>query len=199
MVDNNIFPIFGQTVARDEKEKLLDQRAMVFWFTGLSGSGKSTLAKGMERKLFHKGYMTKLLDGDNVRTGLNSDLDFTPASREENVRRVAEVAKLFLECGVITICSFISPTEKSRQLAKSIIGPENFYEIYVKCSLEICEKRDPKGLYRKVREGKLQNFTGVHIEYEEPVNPNFIIRTDNKTVRRSIRHCYREVLSLIRY
>lgn len=198
-MDNNIFPIFGQTVAREEKEKLLNQRAMVFWFTGLSGSGKSTLAKGMERKLYHKGCMTKLLDGDNIRTGLNSDLDFSISGRDENIRRVAEVARLFLEAGVITICCFISPSEKSREMARQIIGAENFYEVYVKCSLDICEKRDPKGLYRKVREGKITNFTGIHMDYEEPKNPNFIIRTDNKTVRRSIRQCYREVLSLIRY
>lgn len=198
-MDKNIFPIFGQTVTREEKEKLLMQRAMVFWFTGLSGSGKSTLAKGLERKLYHKGYLTKLLDGDNVRIGLNKDLDFSQESREENIRRVAEVAKLFLDCGIITICCFISPTEKMREMARNIIGPENFYEIYAKCSLEICEKRDPKGLYKKVREGKIQNFTGIHTEYEEPVHPNFVIRTDNKTVRRSIRQCYREVLSLIKY
>jgi len=198
-LDNNIFPIFGQTVTREEKEKMLNQRAMVFWFTGLSGSGKSTLAKGLERKLFHKGYLTKLLDGDNVRVGLNKDLDFSAESREENIRRVAEVARLFVDCGVITICCFISPTERIREMARQIIGPENFYEIYAKCSIEICEKRDPKGLYKKVREGKIQNFTGIHTEYEEPLNPNFIIRTDNKTVRRSIRQCYREILSLIKY
>lgn len=198
-MDNNIFPIFGQTVTREEKEKMLNQRAMVFWFTGLSGSGKSTLAKGLERKLFHKGYLTKLLDGDNVRVGLNKDLDFSAESREENIRRVAEVARLFVDCGVITICCFISPTERIRDMARQIIGPENFYEIYAKCSIEICEKRDPKGLYKKVREGKIQNFTGIHTEYEEPLNPNFIIRTDNKTVRRSIRQCYREILSLIKY
>jgi len=198
-LDNNIFPIFGQTVTREEKEKMLNQRAMVFWFTGLSGSGKSTLAKGLERKLFHKGYLTKLLDGDNVRVGLNKDLDFSAESREENIRRVAEVARLFVDCGVITICCFISPTERIREMARQIIGPENFYEIYAKCSIDICEKRDPKGLYKKVREGKIQNFTGIHTEYEEPLNPNFIIRTDNKTVRRSIRQCYREILSLIKY
>lgn len=198
-MDNNIFPIFGQTVTREEKEKMLNQRAMVFWFTGLSGSGKSTLAKGLERKLFHKGYLTKLLDGDNVRVGLNKDLDFSAESREENIRRVAEVARLFVDCGVITICCFISPTERIRDMARQIIGPENFYEIYAKCSIDICEKRDPKGLYKKVREGKIQNFTGIHTEYEEPLNPNFIIRTDNKTVRRSIRQCYREILSLIKY
>ncbi|HPD63916.1 MAG TPA: adenylyl-sulfate kinase [Bacteroidia bacterium] len=198
-MDNNIFPIFGQTVTREEKEKMLNQRAMVFWFTGLSGSGKSTLAKGLERKLFHKGYLTKLLDGDNVRVGLNKDLDFSAESREENIRRVAEVARLFVDCGVITICCFISPTERIREMARQIIGPENFYEIYAKCSIDICEKRDPKGLYKKVREGKIQNFTGIHTEYEEPLNPNFIIRTDNKTVRRSIRQCYREILSLIKY
>jgi len=198
-LDNNIFPIFGQTVTREEKEKMLNQRAMVFWFTGLSGSGKSTLAKGLERKLFHKGYLTKLLDGDNVRVGLNKDLDFSAESREENIRRVAEVARLFVDCGVITICCFISPTERIREMARQIIGPENFYEIYAKCSIDICEKRDPKGLYKKVREVKIQNFTVIHTEYEEPLNPNFIIRTDNKTVRRSIRQCYREILSLIKY
>jgi adenylylsulfate kinase len=195
----NIFPIFGQIVNRDEKEKLLQQRGMVFWFTGLSGSGKSTLAKGLERKLHHKGYLTKLLDGDNVRNGLNQNLSFSEEDREENIRRVAEVAKLFLNTGVITICSFISPSEKMRQLAREIIGSENFYEIYVKCSLEVCEKRDPKGLYRKVRKGEIQNFTGIHSEYEEPLSPSFIIKTDNKTVRRTIRQCYREVISLIRF
>lgn len=198
-MDTNIFPIFGQIVNREEKEKLIKQRAMVFWFTGLSGSGKSTLAKGLERKLYHKGYITKLLDGDNMRHGLNQNLSFTQEDRAENIRRVAEVCKLFVECGIITICSFISPTEEMRQKAREIIGPENFYEIYVQCSLEVCMKRDPKGLYRKVRDGSISNFTGVHNIYEEPLHPNFIIRTDNKTVRRSIRRCYRDVITLIKY
>ncbi|MFC2114016.1 adenylyl-sulfate kinase [Bacteroidota bacterium] len=196
---DNIFPIFGQIVSREEKEKLLEQRGMVFWFTGLSGSGKSTLAKGLERKLYHRGFLTKLLDGDNIRYGLNNNLGFAEEDRTENIRRVAEVSKLFMNCGIITICSFISPTEKMRQQAKEIIGPENFYEIFVQCSIEVCEKRDPKGLYRKVRKGEITNFTGVHSGYEEPVKPNFVIRTDNKTVRRSIRQCYREVMSLIRF
>lgn len=198
-MNTNIFPIFGEIVSREEKEKLLEQRAMVFWFTGLSGSGKSTLAKGFERKLYHKGYLTKLLDGDNMRTGLNQNLGFSPEDRAENIRRVAEVCKLLVETGIITICSFISPTEQMRQTARKIIGPENFYEIYVKCSIEICMKRDPKGLYRKVRDGVIKDFTGIHSEYEEPKHPNFIIRTDNKTVRRSIRQCYRDVIPLIKY
>ncbi|MBT3301265.1 MAG: adenylyl-sulfate kinase [Bacteroidetes bacterium] len=195
----NIFPIFSHMVSQGEKEKLLRQRGMVFWLTGLSGSGKSTLAKGLERKLHNRGFLTKLLDGDNIRHGINSNLGFSEEDRQENIRRVAQVAKLFLGTGTVTICSFISPTEKMRQLAKEIIGPENFFEIYVKCSLEVCEERDPKGLYRKVRKGEIKNFTGIHSEYEEPVSPNFILRTDNKTVRRSIRQCYREIISLIRY
>ncbi|MBT4967756.1 MAG: adenylyl-sulfate kinase [Bacteroidetes bacterium] len=195
----NIFPIFSHMVSQGEKEKLLRQRGMVFWLTGLSGSGKSTLAKGLERKLHNRGFLTKLLDGDNIRHGINSNLGFSEEDRQENIRRVAQVAKLFLGSGTVTICSFISPTEKMRQLAKEIIGPEIFFEIYVKCSLEVCEERDPKGLYRKVRKGEIKNFTGIHSEYEEPVSPNFILRTDNKTVRRSIRQCYREIISLIRY
>jgi adenylylsulfate kinase len=175
---SHIYPIFEQTLQRSDKEKFLKQKATVFWMVGLSGSGKSTLAKALEKKLFQKGKLTMLLDGDNLRYGLNSNLGFSESDRNENIRRAAEVAKLFLDCGIITICSFISPTEQTRKMAQEIIGKENFKEIYINASISVCEQRDVKGLYKKARMGEIKNFTGIDAPFEPPKNPWLEINTE---------------------
>lgn len=194
----HIFPVFDQIINRENREELLNQRAVIIWFTGLSSSGKTTIAKGLEKRLYKEGYLTKLLDGDNLRSGINKNLGFTEEDREENIRRVGEVAKLFLNCGVITLCSFISPLEKIRNKAKEIVGTENFFLIYVNCSLETCEKRDVKGLYKKVREGKIKNFTGIHLPFEPPINPDFIINTDEDEINESIEKLYKKIIPHIK-
>lgn len=186
----NIHPIFDQILTRHDKEKLLGQKALVLWMTGLSGSGKSTLAKGLEKKLHHEGHLTKLLDGDNVRTGLCNNLTFSEEDRMENIRRVAEVSKLFLDCGVITVNSFISPTRSIRSMAQNIIGKDDFCEIYVNCPIEVCESRDVKGLYKKARQGEIKDFTGIHSDFEEPLSPAIEIRTDLQTIEDSIQQLY---------
>lgn len=174
----NIHPIFDTILAREEKETLLNQRAKVVWLTGLSGSGKSTVARAVERELHEKGFLTKLLDGDNVRTGLCKDLTFKEEDRTENIRRIAEVAKLFLEGGIICLCSFVSPMISIRGMAKEIVGEDDFLEVYVNASLETCEERDVKGLYQKARDGKIANFTGIDAPYEAPLHPFLELRTD---------------------
>jgi adenylylsulfate kinase len=173
----HIHPIFERQLNREDKEALLNQHALVVWFVGLSGSGKSTLATGLENYLYRKGYKTKLLDGDNLRTGINNNLGFTEDDRIENVRRAAEVSKLFLNCGIITICSLISPTIRVRNMAREIIGTDSFIEVYVDCPLETCEKRDVKGLYAKARSGEIKDFTGISSPFEIPENPELIIDT----------------------
>lgn len=175
---DNIHPIFDHILTREEKEQRLGQRAKVLWFTGLSGSGKSTLANAVERELFAQGRLTKLLDGDNIRSGINANLGFSEADRTENIRRIAEVARLFMDGGIITLCSFVSPTIAIRELARQIIGPEDFLEIYVNAPLEICEARDVKGLYKKARAGEIKNFTGIDAPFEAPVSPFKEVRTD---------------------
>jgi len=176
----NIHPIFDTILARTDQETLLQQRAKVVWLTGLSGSGKSTIARAVERDLHQKGFLTKLLDGDNVRTGLCKDLGFEKADRVENIRRIAEAAKLFLDCGVICLCSFVSPMQAIRDMARKIVGADDFLEVYVNAPLETCEDRDVKGLYQKARAGKIANFTGIDAPYEAPVNPFLELRTDQK-------------------
>jgi adenylylsulfate kinase len=151
------------------KEKFLNQTAVVVWLTGLSGSGKTTLAENLELALFQKGFIAQVLDGDNIRSGLNRNLGFSENDRQENIRRIAEVSKLFLNCGIICINSFISPTHNMRQMARDIIGNESFIEIYLNASIEVCEKRDAKGLYKNAREGKIKDFTGIDSLYEIPV------------------------------
>jgi adenylylsulfate kinase len=173
----HIHPIFERQLKKEDKEALLNQNAVVIWFVGLSGSGKSTLATGLENYLYSKGYMTKLLDGDNLRIGINNNLNFSEEDRVENIRRTAEVSKLFLDCGIITICSLISPTESIRKMAKEIIGQESFIEVFVDCSLEVCEQRDVKGLYAKARSGEIKNFTGISSPFEIPENPDLVIDT----------------------
>lgn len=177
---NNIHPIFDKILSRGQKEALLKQRSLVVWMVGLSGSGKSTLAKALEQDLYDKGHLSQLLDGDNLRTGINNNLGFSDPDRIENIRRSAETAKLFMNCGVITICSFISPTEDIRNMARKIIGEENFVEVFVNCPYEVCEQRDVKGLYKKARAGEIKNFTGLDAPFEAPSQPAVELRTDLK-------------------
>jgi len=174
------------TIDRQDREKLLKQRPFLLWFTGLSGSGKSTIANGVAYMLHSKGKLTYILDGDNVRHGLNKDLGFSQVAREENIRRIAEVSKLFLDCGVIVLAAFISPYKKDRDLCRKLVGEENFVEIYTKATIEVCEQRDPKGHYRKVREGKLKNFTGVDAPYEIPVAPEIVLDTGDMGINESV-------------
>lgn len=190
---SNIHPIFDKILKRQQKEELLDQKSLVIWMVGLSGSGKSTIAKDLEQSLYEQGYLTQLLDGDNLRTGINNNLGFSEEDRLENIRRAAEVSKLFLDCGVITICSFISPTEEIRALAKSIIGEKDFFEVYVNCPIEVCEQRDVKGLYRKVRNGEIKNFTGIDAPFEAPLAPAIEVKTHLK----DLKACKEEILSKV--
>lgn len=170
MSSNNIHPIHEKLVTRDQREKLLNQRSKVVWMTGLSGSGKSTIAIGLE-KMLENNYFAQVLDGDNIRSGINNNLGFSINDRKENIRRIAEVAKLYVESGIICICSFISPTIEIRNYAKNIIGENDFIEIYINAPIEVCEKRDVKGLYQKARQGLIKNFTGIDSPYEPPINP----------------------------
>lgn len=185
----NIHP-FNHLLPRESKEQLLNQCAKVLWFTGLSGSGKSTIARGLEEELNVKGFFSVVLDGDNVRTGINNNLGFSNEDRKENIRRIAEVAKLFLQNGVIVICCFVSPTEEIRSLARTIIGEKDFVEIFINTPIEECEKRDVKGLYAKARKGEINDFTGVNAPFEIPAKPDLEILTKEK----SIKECVNEVL-----
>jgi len=180
--NKNIHPIFDRLVSRQEQERLLNQNGQVLWFTGLSGSGKSTIAEGLERRLYAEGYFVKVLDGDNIRSGINKNLGFSLDDRRENIRRIAEVAKLFMDSGAIVLCSFVSPTIEIRELAKTIIGKEDFKEVFVDTPLEVCESRDVKGLYKKARAGEIKGFTGIDSPFEAPVNPALILKTENKSV-----------------
>ena len=174
------------------------QQAKVLWFTGLSGSGKSTLAIALERKLFDRGYSVAVLDGDNIRAGINNNLSFSPEDRIENIRRIAEVAKLFVSNGQTCIVSFISPTIAMRQQAKDIIGHQDFVEVFIDTPLEVCESRDVKGLYKKARAGEITDFTGVQAPYEKPLQPQIHISTDGFTIDQSLQLLYNSVLPFIR-
>jgi len=165
---------------------LHQQNAKLIWFTGLSGSGKSTLATHLEYQLFHQDFKTYLLDGDNIRTGLNKDLDFSDNARKENIRRIGEVAKLFLDSGLIVLSAFISPFEEDRSNVRNIVGKDNFIEVFVDCPLEICEQRDIKGLYKKARLGEVKSFTGIHSPYEPPVHPDITIPTHLQSLEESL-------------
>jgi adenylylsulfate kinase len=174
------------TVTRKRRNKLNKHRSVVLWFTGLSGSGKSTLAHALEEKLFQKGCRTFVLDGDNVRHGLNSNLDFSEVDRTENIRRISEVSKLMLESGLIVMTAFISPFNKDRNEARKLISNDDFIEIYCKASLEVCEARDVKGLYKRARAGEIKNYTGIDSPYEEPENPELTINTNDETLDNSV-------------
>ena len=195
----NIHPIFNDMLDRSDKERLLKQHAKVLWLTGLSGSGKSTIARSLEESLFQRGYLTKLLDGDNIRTGLNNNLEFSSEDRTENIRRIAEVSKLFTENGIITINAFVSPEKKMRDMARNIIGERGFIEIYINCPLEICEERDEKGLYKKARAGKLKGFTGIDAPFERPQNPDLEILTHKVTVKIAVEMILEYLIPLIEY
>lgn len=191
---SHIHPTFDRILGRADKQKLLNQRGICVWMTGLSGSGKTSIAVALERMLHAEGRLTQILDGDNVRTGINSNLGFTEGDRAENIRRIAEVTRLFVNCGVITICCFVSPTRAMRQQAKDIIGEDDFVEVLINTPFDICEQRDVKGLYRKARAGEIKNFTGMDAPFEPPVS-DFI---DVPTPNRSIEECATQILETVR-
>lgn len=182
----NIYPIFDRMQRRCDKENLLGQRSLMIWLTGLSGSGKSSIAVGLEHELHNRGFLCRILDGDNIRSGINNNLGFSPEDRVENIRRIAEIGKMFVETGIITIAAFVSPNIRLRELAASIVGPENFMEVYVSTPLQVCEGRDVKGLYGKARKGEIADFTGVSAPFERPENPALELDTSNCTLEESV-------------
>ncbi len=193
MNDLNLVSYEGH-VSKKVRQKMLGQKPVIIWFTGLSGSGKSTLSHGLEQLLLQQGLVAYVLDGDNVRKGLNKDLDFSDAGREENIRRISEVAKLMLDAGLIVITSFISPFEKDREFCRQIVESGEFIEVYLNCSLEECEKRDVKGLYKKARAGEIKAFTGIDSPYEVPDHAEISINTKELTVDQSLN----QILSFLR-
>lgn len=182
----NIYPVFDRIYDRKVKEEILRQSAKVIWFTGLSGSGKTTLASNLEKELFFRRFFCQVLDGDNIRTGINNNLGFSKEDRLENIRRIAEVSKLLINTGMITICSFISPTEEIRSMARNIIGEEDFIEIFLNTPLEVCEQRDVKGLYKRARAGEIKDFTGISSPFEAPANPDVEIDTSVVKIKDSV-------------
>ncbi len=199
MEKREIYPVFDQILTREDKERLLRQRSKVIWFTGLSGSGKTTLARELEIRLNRNGYLTQVLDGDNIRSGINNNLSFTNEDRKENIRRIAEVTKLLVNSGVITLNAFISPTDEIRQLAMDIIGKENFIEVYVSTPIEVCEQRDIKGLYKKAREGKIINFTGIDSPFDPPQKADVEVDTSILTLEESLEKMLQVILPKITY
>jgi adenylylsulfate kinase len=173
-------------ITKTQRETLHGHKAYLLWFTGLSGSGKSTLANLVEIALHKKGLSTYILDGDNLRQGINKDLSFAPKDRSENIRRIAEISNLMLEAGVITLAAFVSPYSKDREVVKQIVGPDNVIEIYVNTSLEVCERRDVKGLYKKARAGEIKNMTGISAPYQAPVHPDIEVVTEGQTIEESV-------------
>ena len=194
---DNLFSTNHELITKSEKEKLLKQKGICLWLTGLSGSGKTSIAKAVAKKLHIEGFITKVLDGDNIRLGVNRNLTFREEDRMENIRRTAEISKLFVDCGIVTICCLVSPKKNMRNLAKKIIGKENFNEIFIDTSLEECEIRDTKGLYKRARNGELLNFTGISSTYEKPVNTSLNIPTNKKNIEESSEILYNFVLPLI--
>ncbi|MBI2967267.1 MAG: adenylyl-sulfate kinase [Bacteroidetes bacterium] len=188
----NIVP-FRHKITKAVRQKANGHKSFVIWFTGLSGSGKSTLANRVEEELHQKGIKTYLLDGDNIRTGLNSDLGFSGRNRAENIRRIGEVAKLFVDAGIVVLTAFISPYRKERDFVRNLLGKGEFIEVYVKCPLEICEQRDTKGLYKKARKGEIKDFTGVNAPYEEPDKVEIMIDTD----RESLNQCVNKICMFV--
>ncbi len=194
----NIHPIFDRILSRSDKESFLNQSAKVIWFTGLSGSGKSTIAEAVEKKLFQEGFFVQLLDGDNIRTGICNNLGFSLEDRNENIRRISEVSKLFKNAGVICLNSFVSPTEEIRNLAETIIGKEDLIQVYVNAPLELCEARDVKGLYKKARAGEIKGFTGIDSPFEAPANPDIEIKTGEMSVEEACQMVYDKIIKRIR-
>lgn len=184
-MSNNVFEQ-DLSVSRQQREEIKNQKGMVLWFTGLSGSGKSTVAAALHKHLTQRGLHSYLLDGDNIRLGINKDLDFSEEGRRENIRRIAEIAKLFVDAGIIVLTAFISPFREDRQSAAQVIGNADFKEVYVDCPLEVCEQRDVKGLYARARMGEIKQFTGIDSPYEPPLNPTITIETNNQTVEQCV-------------
>lgn len=182
----NIYPIFDRMLTRADKEQLLGQKGIMLWFTGLSGSGKSTIAIALERELHKRGLLCRILDGDNIRSGINANLGFSAEDRRENIRRVAEVGKLFVDTGIITIAAFVSPTQELRQIAENIIGKDDFKEIYVSTPIAECERRDVKGLYARARKGEVKNFTGISAPFEAPAHPALSLDTSVLSLEQSV-------------
>jgi adenylylsulfate kinase len=193
MSSNTVFHHYN--ITRADREKKLGQRGFVLWFTGLSGSGKSTIANAVEQQLFDSGYKTYTLDGDNIRQGINKGLTFTAKDRAENLRRIAEVAKLFVDSGQICMAAFVSPTRADRKIVKDIIGEKDFIEVFVDTPLEVCEQRDVKGLYAKARKGEIKNFTGISAPYEAPENPQVQVKTENKSIEDSAKEVFNYITS----
>ena len=183
----NIYPIYDRMMTRQDKESLLRQRGIMIWFTGLSGSGKSTVAMGVERELHAQGILCRILDGDNVRAGINNNLGFSAEDRIENIRRIAEIGKLFVQTGVVTLACFVSPTNDIRQMAREIVGEEDFLEVYISTPIEECERRDVKGLYARARKGEVKNFTGISAPFEAPVSADIDIDTSKIPLEESVR------------
>lgn len=196
--EKHIYPIFDKMLGREEKETLLRQRGLMVWFTGLSGSGKSTIAIVLERELHRRGLLCRILDGDNIRSGINNNLGFSPEDRVENIRRIAEVGKLFVDTGIITLAAFISPNNRLREMAAGIIGKEDFLEIYVSTPIEECERRDVKGLYAKARLGEISEFTGVSAPFEVPLHPALTLDTSVLSLEESVRQLLEIIIPKIR-
>ena len=181
----NIYPIYDQMMSREDKEQLLGQRGVMVWFTGLSGSGKSTVAMSVERELHKRGILCRILDGDNIRSGINNNLGFSQEDRTENIRRIAEIGKLFVHTGIVTLACFVSPTRDIREMARDIIGSDDFKEVYVSTPLQECERRDVKGLYARARKGEVKDFTGISAPFEAPAHPALSIDTSRLTLEES--------------
>ena len=196
LTKKNIYPVFNQILSKEEKEERLKQNAKCIWLTGLSGSGKTTIAIELERKLFDMGYFVQILDGDNIRSGISNNLDFSSSDRFENIRRISEVSKLFVNSGIITINCFVSPTEEIRSEARRIIGKDNFVGVFVNTDIEICEERDTKGLYKKARKGEIKNFTGISSKFERPDSTFFEIDA-TKNIAETLNDLLKIVLPLI--
>tara|TARA_B100001250_G_scaffold9849_2_gene8561 strand:- start:7231 stop:7839 length:609 start_codon:yes stop_codon:yes gene_type:complete len=182
----NIFPTFDDILQKKDKEDLLNQKAKVVWMTGLSGSGKTTIGKGVEKYLHSQKILNQILDGDNIRVGISNNLSFSSKDRTENIRRIAEVSKLFLNCGIVTLNCFVSPTIEMRKIAENIIGTDNFIEIYINASVKTCEERDTKGLYKKARTGKIKDFTGISSPFEAPKDPALTINTSELSIEEAV-------------
>lgn len=193
-MDNNIYPIFDRMQTRADKEQLLGQRGIMIWFTGLSGSGKSTIAIALEREFSQRGLLCRILDGDNIRSGINNNLGFSADDRRENIRRIAEVGKLFVDTGIITLAAFISPDNEMRGMASDIIGADSFLEVYVSTPLEECERRDVKGLYAKARRGEIKNFTGISAPFEAPMSPALDLDTSKLSLQESVERLLEMIL-----
>ena len=190
----NIYPIFDKMLTRNDKEQLLSQRGLMVWFTGLSGSGKSTIAIALERELQQRGILCRILDGDNIRSGINRNLGFSAADRMENIRRIAEVGKLFVDTGIVTIAAFISPDNAMRAMAADIIGNDDFLEVWVSTPLQECERRDVKGLYAKARRGEIKNFTGISAPFEAPMSPALDLDTSKLSLQESVERLLEMIL-----